>query len=89
MRKIQENDLSTIQSLIKQDKNAFEMKYSNINKTNYDFYIQFIDVLFKYPNVAFCTLVINKKNGAEQYSSWDLFVNRYALLLQTNIIRHF
>lgn len=87
--KIQQNDLSTIQSLLKQDKNAFEMKYSNINKTNYNFYVQFIDILFKYSWVNFCALVIDKQNGAAQYSSWDLFVNRYALLLQTNIIRNF
>lgn len=85
---IKKNDLSTIQKLLREDKNAFEMKFSNINNINLQLYKDFIDVVAT-PWVKFCTFVIDKKNGAWDYSLWQLFVNRYSLGLSTNISRLF
>ncbi len=88
MKLISENNIPRLTSLIREDKNAFEMKYTNINQVNYEFYRSFIDIVFKYP-VYFCSLVIDKSNGVNAFTSWDLFVNRYALLLEQNISRKF
>lgn len=85
---IKEWDYNKLKSILSQDKNAFEMKFWNIQKVNLDSYKDFINEYFKFKWCYFACLVIDKKHWIWD-TPWDLYINRYILLLHTNIKQNF
>jgi hypothetical protein len=69
---------------------VFEMKFKTINKENEDLYIHVLRKYFSLPNVRFCTLVFDKKDGNIRFkpdamSHWQRYLNNAAMLIENNI----
>lgn len=63
----------------------FELKSKNINFTNRDIYRSIIDNYFSYNDLKFSSLIIDKNNWKDEFSSWDLYINRASMLISNNI----
>jgi hypothetical protein len=63
----------------------FELKSKNINFTNRDIYKSLIDRYFVYQDLKFSSLIIDKNNWKDEFSSWDLYINRASMLIANNI----
>lgn len=85
---IENNELEKIQKILRNDKNAFEMKFSNVKAVNMDFYENFIDIIF-HSWVIYGTFIIDKNIIDKNLSKWDLFVSRYAKWISEKIFASF
>lgn len=69
----------------------FELKFKYINSTNNTIYSSLIDNYFKFPNVRFCALVVDrhkqktKLDGISTINPWDTYVQQAAMLIANNI----
>jgi len=65
----------------------FELKFKYINFSNNHLYKELIDKYFSFPNVRFCSLVIDRTefvNNAK-IEPWDAYIHQAAMLLSNNI----
>lgn len=70
---------------------SFELKFKYINSTNNTIYSSLIDNYFKFPNVRFCALVIDRqkqkaKSGfISAINPWDTYILQASMLIANNI----
>lgn len=68
----------------------FEFKFNRINRNNYTFYSDLIDLYFKCPENYFCSFLIDKENpeiDIDKYfkSTWDAYISYMKLLIRRNM----
>lgn len=67
--------------------NTYEMKFKNINPTTEKTYHWLISQYFKFDDVKFCCLVIDKDkySGPDGMSYFDVYINQLSMLLRNNV----
>ena len=68
----------------------FEFKFNDINKSNYGFYRDLVELYFTFPENYFCVLVLDKINPMVDIpkffpSTWDAYISYSGLLVKKNI----
>jgi hypothetical protein len=71
-------------------KKPFEFHFSDINRTDFPYYRELIDLYFKYSGVRFCAFVIDKTDPAFHAdhffdSTWDALISYSKLVVEKNI----
>lgn len=66
----------------------FEFKFSQINNTNYRFYLNLLKIYFKIHNLRFSAIVIDKEKNIEnidKYNIWENYICLSCELIKNNI----
>lgn len=71
-------------------KKPFEFKFNKINKSNYRFYYDLLEIYFSFPKNITCIFVVDKMNINFDYpkyfiSSWEAYIGYSKLLIKNNI----
>ncbi len=65
----------------------FELKFKYINSTNNTIYSSLLDNYFKFSNVRFCALVIDRQKHADNKSKWQPVINPWeTYILQASML---
>lgn len=65
----------------------FELKFKYVNFTNNLIYKDLIEKYFKFPNLRFCSLIMDRQSPEflKGFDPWDAYINRAAMLLANNM----
>lgn len=71
-------------------KEYFEFKFNSINNASHEFYYDLISLFFKFPNLRFCCLVLDKGNpdlNIEEVfpDTWEAYIGYSKTLIRNNI----
>lgn len=69
---------------------ALEFKFSSITTTSHEFYYELINLYFKFKQLQFCSLVIDKQNPGVKIEeifpdTWSAYIGYSKLLLRNNL----
>jgi hypothetical protein len=67
---------------------SFEFKFSKINNTNFDFYINLLKIYFNIPGIRFSAFIVDKCSEYKKNSKpnvWDSYINFSCNLLRNSI----
>jgi len=71
-------------------KGCFEFKFSSITRNSHEFYYELINLYFKFVNLQFCSLVIDKANPGVKIEeifpdTWEAYIGYSKLLIKNNM----
>ena len=71
-------------------KKPFEFKFNKINKSNYRFYYDLLEIYFSFPKISTCIFVVDKMNTNFDFSkyfisSWEAYIGYSKLLIKNNL----
>lgn len=71
-------------------KKPFEFKFNKINKSNYRFYYDLLEIYFSFPEISTCIFVVDKMNPNFDFSkyfisSWEAYIGYSKLLIKNNL----
>lgn len=71
-------------------RDRFEFKFNEVNRTNYGFYRDLLDIYFSFPDAAFTAFVIDKQSPQFQMEKfygdvWEAYIGYSRLVVHKNI----
>ncbi|PKP57765.1 hypothetical protein CVT91_09895 [Candidatus Atribacteria bacterium HGW-Atribacteria-1] len=71
-------------------KKPFEFKFNKINKSNYRFYYELLEIYFSFPKINACIFVVDKMGINFDFpkyfiSSWEAYIGYSKLLIKNNL----
>lgn len=69
-------------------KKPFEFKFTKINKANFNFYLDLLELYFNFPDFRFCCFVLDKEDpkiDIGQYDTWDYYIKYSITVIKNNV----
>src|SRR4030043_1690318 len=71
-------------------KGSFEFKFSSITRSSHEFYYELINLYFKFTELQFCSLIIDKANPGVKIEevfpdTWEAYIGYSKMLIKNNM----